>query len=367
MTGEVEKMRQTHTEWAQIYPNDYIPHVRLSAYYRFTGQFEKAASEARKAFELAPDNSVSAYYLMMAEVRSNRFDEAKAVFDQAQARKVDSPMLRLGRYLVAFFEHDDKTMEELVRASAGIPLAADLLLEIHSETQAYHGRLKQAQELSEKAANLARKAAAPERAAFRKGDEALRNVEIGFPDHARRLAHESLALSTTLDVSTKAALVFALSGDLRSAKKMADKLVHEHPLDTGVQYYSVPMVRAAMALELNKPNEAVRALSPVLPYELGGASTCCGAPPYLRGLAYLQAGKGRQAAAEFRKLLDHPGVVENQVKGALAHLQLGRAQTIMGDKTDARKSYEDFLTLWKDADPDIPILKQAKAEYAKLR
>jgi tetratricopeptide (TPR) repeat protein len=148
---------------------------------------------------------------------------------------------------------------------------------------------------------------------------------------------------------------------------MADQLAQEHPLDTAVQYYSLPMVRAAIALQTNKPNEALDELRAALPYELGGASICCVEPPYLRGLAYLQAGNGKQAAEEFQKLLDHPGVVEVQVKGALAHLQLGRAEAMRGDKAAARKAYQDFLTLWKDADPDIPIYQQAKVEYAKLQ
>jgi tetratricopeptide (TPR) repeat protein len=367
VTGEQEKMRASHMEWARTYPRDYIPHVRLSAYYRFTGQFEKAVSEARKAFDLAPDNTVSAYYLMMAEFRSNHFDQAKAVLNEAQARKLDSPMLRLGRYLVAFQEHDNKTMEDLVKSSANTPLAADLLLMIHSETQAYYGRFKLASQLSDAAADMARNAAAPERAAFRKLDEAERNCEVGFPGSARRFADEGLSLSTSLDVSAEAALVFALSGDLGRAKKMADQLAQEHPLDTAVQYYSLPVVRAAIALQKNKPNEALDELRAALPYELGGASICCVEPPYLRGLAYLQAGNGKQAAEEFQKLLDHPGVVEVQVKGALAHLQLGRAEAMRGDKAAARKAYQDFLTLWKDADPDIPIYQQAKVEYAKLQ
>jgi tetratricopeptide (TPR) repeat protein len=214
---------------------------------------------------------------------------------------------------------------------------------------------------------MARNAAAPERAAFRKLDEAKRNCEVGFPGSARHFADEGLSLSTSLDVSAEAALVFALSGDLGQAKKMAVQLAREHPLDTAVQYYSVPMVRAAIALQTNKPNEALDELRAALPYELGGASICCVEPPYLRGLAYLQAGNGKQAAEEFQKLLDHPGVVEVQVKGALAHLQLGRAEAMMGDKAAARKAYQDFLTLWKDADSDIPIYQQAKVEYAKLQ
>jgi tetratricopeptide (TPR) repeat protein len=192
----------------------------------------------------------------------------------------------------------------------------------------------------------------------------LTEAEIGDPERARRVTSEALDLSTGLDVSASAALAFALSGDFAQAKKIADRLTHEDPLDTEIQHYSVPMVRAAIALKLNNPNEAIDSLKASLPDDIGESALM---PAYLRGLAYLQAGNGRQAAGDFQKVIDHPGIVETEVRGALAHLQLGRAQAMMGDTAAARKSYQGFLTLWKDADPDIPIYQQAKAEYAKLR
>ena len=190
------------------------------------------------------------------------------------------------------------------------------------------------------------------------------DAETGDPERARRVAAETVALSTGPAVSTRAALAFALSGDLVQAKTIADKLALEHPSNTEIQYCFLPAIRASIALGRKRPNEAIDILAASAPYDLGDAFLI---PAYIRGLAYLQAGNGRLAAAEFQKLLDHPGILESDLKGALAHLQLGRAQAMMGDKAAARKSYQDFLSLWKDADPDIPILKESKAEYTRLR
>jgi len=359
VTGERDKFCDTLLEWARTYPRDYLPHTNVSTCYRFTGQFEKAVSEARLGLDLSPDNVGAVYTLMIGYIRMDRFDEAKRVYEEARARKLDSPLMHYGRYLVAFVEHDDATMRDLIESAKGKPLTEDLMLMAQAGVQSYHGRLKQARELSGAAIDLAAKAGSSDRAALWKTWLALWEAEIGNPERARSLTSEALVLSTDQDVSTSLALAFAMSGDLVHAKKIADQLAHEHPLDTGIQRYQVPMTRAVIALKLNRPYEAIDALSVSLPDDLGPSALM---PAYLRGLAYLQAGNGRQAAGEFQKVIDHPGIVEMEVRGALSHLQLGRAQAMMGDKEAARKSYQDFLTLWKDADPDIPIYRQAKAE-----
>jgi serine/threonine protein kinase/tetratricopeptide (TPR) repeat protein len=364
VTGQHDKMGETHMEWARTYPRDYIPHLRLNAYYRFTGQFEQALSEVRQALELSPGDVSSIYALFITYVRMNRFDDAKQVYEEAHARKLDSPLLHYSRYLIAFLQRDNDTMRIMVDSAKGKPLTEDVLLITDSGAQAYHGRLKQARELSGAAANAAEKGGSHERAALWKAYEALTEAEIGDLERARHLTSEALDLSTGLDVSAHAGLASALSGDFAQAKKIANRLTHEHPLDTEIQHYSVPMVRAAIALKLNNPNEAIDSLKASLPDDIGESGLM---PAYLRGLAYLQAGNGRQAAEAFQKVIDRPGIVETAMQGALSHLQLGRAQVMMGDKAAARKSYQDFLTLWKDADPDIPIFKQAKAEYAKLQ
>jgi tetratricopeptide (TPR) repeat protein len=200
----------------------------------------------------------------------------------------------------------------------------------------------------------------------------LREAEIGNAARARQNAEKALALSTGLDVEVNAALALASAGDAAPARKLVDKLNREFPLDTMIQNYCIPSIRAAIELEKNNPLKAIELLNATMQYDLGGTSKSVAFygylyPVYIRGLAYLKAGQGQQAAAEFQKVLDHRGIVGNFVIGALAHPQLGRAQAMMGDKEAARKSYQDFLALWKDADPDIPILHAAKAEYAKLK
>ena len=329
MTGEMDKMGQTHMEWARTYPRDYVPHLRLNAYYRFMGQFEKAVSEGRQALDLAPDNAACAYALMIAYVRLNRFDDAIKVYEEARARNLDSPILHAGRYIVAFLQRDEGTMRNLVESAKGKPLTEDTQLVEHSRAVAYYGKLKQGRELIAAATDLSRKAGSPERAALWKTWEALVDAETGDPERARRVAAEAVALSTGPAVSTHVARVFALSGDLVQAKTIADQLAHEHPLNTEIQYCFLPAIRAAIALGRKQPNEAIDILAASAPYDLGDAFLMTA---YIRGLAYLQAGNGRQAAGEFQKLLDHPGILESELKGALAHLQLGRAQAMMGDK-----------------------------------
>ena len=364
VTGEVDKMRDTHLEWARTYPKDYIPHLRLNAYYRFMGQFEKAVNEGQQAVDLAPDNAACAYALMIAYVRMDRFEDAKRIYTETRARKLDSPILHGGRYIVAFLENDTATMRELVESAKDTPLTEELQLSEHFREEAYYGRLKDAKGLSGRASDLGRKAGSRERAAQWKTWEALAEANVGDYEGARRAAAEALALSTGPDITPHVALALALSGDSEQANEIADKLAHDHPVDTEVQYIRIPLVRAAIARGQNRPNEAIDVLVASSPYDLGDGFL---APAYLRGLAYLQAGNGRQAAGEFQKLIEHPGILEIDIKGALVRLQLGRAQVMMGDTEAARKSYQDFLTLWKDADPDIPIYRQAKAEYAKLK
>ena len=262
-------------------------------------------------------------------------------------------------------------MQEQLAWAMGKPDAEDWLLSAQSDTEAYHGRLAKARQLSQEAVQSARHAEAPERAAEWRANEALREAELGNAARARQMSMEALALSAGLDVQVKAALALARAGDATHAHKLANKLNQDSPLDTRMQDFSLPTIRAAIEIGKNNGIQGVQILEVATPYELGGSSAGVPLlgnlyPVYVRGLAYLEAGQGQQAAAEFQKVLDHRGIVGNFILGVLAHLQLGRAQAMMGDKEAARKSYQDFLTLWKDADPDIPILHAAKAEYAKL-
>jgi tetratricopeptide (TPR) repeat protein len=238
---------------------------------------------------------------------------------------------------------------------------------LHSDTEAYFGRLKQARELTQAARDSATQAGSKETAALWQLTGALHEAELGDPQRARKDANEALAASPGRPVEILAALVLARSGDLKPAESLADQLVKQYPADTIVNDYWVPSIRAAIALDQKNPAAALEALRPTTPYETGAPSPGTAFyPVYLRGLAYLQQGQGAQAAAEFQKMLKYPGVILNLSTAALAHLQLARAQAMSGDTAAARKSYEDFLALWKDADRDLAILKQAQAEYAKL-
>jgi outer membrane PBP1 activator LpoA protein len=270
--------------------------------------------------------------------------------------------------MVAFLQGDEASIKELLAEAVGKPGAEDLILALQSDTEAYYGRFQKAQSLSRRAIDFASRAKSTDSATSYKTAEALREAEVGNATLARRIAMEALGASPSRNRRLDLALVFARTGDTSQAEKLAEELNEEFPLNTWIQKYQLSTIRAAIELNRNNPVRALEILQSAAPYELASTEAFNSLyPAYIRGLAYLQAKQGQEAATEFQKLLDHRGVVGNYVTGALAHLQLGRAQAMMGDKAAARKSYQDFLTLWKDADPDIPISKQAKAEYAKLR
>ncbi len=362
-----EKAIAAYQEWAQTYPADWSPHNNLSLQYRNLGQYEKSVAEAREAIRLNPDYFGSYVNLQIDYNALLKLEDAKAVFEHALAKKLDEPNLHLYRYFTAFLEGDEANMQKLVAWSASTPGLDDFLLPQESDTEAYYGRVGKARGLSERGIAAAKGAHDLESAAGLRATEALREAEIGNIVSARQFAREASSWSSTKDAEAMVALVLARAGDSAEAQKLVTKLNQEFPQDTLMQHYTLPTVRAAMELEAN-PAKAVEILMATSPYELAsGGSLNYLYPVYVRGEAYLKAGEGKEAAAEFRKILDHRGVMLNFVTGALAHLQLGRALAMSGDKEAARKSYQDFLTLWKDADPDVPVLVQAKAEYQKLQ
>jgi tetratricopeptide (TPR) repeat protein len=263
-------------------------------------------------------------------------------------------------------------MQRQLAWATGKPGAEDSVLSVHSDTEAYAGRLEKARVLSRQAADVAGRNDQKETAAMWLLNAALRAAEVGNTAQARQQATSALALVSTRDLQVLAALAFARGGDTARAQVMSDDLSKSSPSNTVLNGYWLPTIRAAIALDGRHLDKAVELLHAASTYELGepppGAQVGGTLyPVYVRGEAYLKAGQGQQAAAEFQKLIDHRGIVQNFVLGALAHLQLGRATALSGDKESARKSYQDFFALWKDADPDIPILKEAKAEYAKLK
>ena len=293
----------------------------------------------------------------------NRLEEASATATDTQVRKFDSPTLRDTLYKIAFLQNDAAGMAKQVEWAVSKPGVEDRLLAGEARTAAYSGRLKEAREFSRRAKNSAERAEEREVAATHEAEAALREALFGNSAEARLRATAAMGLSAGQDMQFTAALAFA--GEAVRAQKLTDDLGKRFPENTIVHLNYLPTIRAQLALSRNDNSTAIEVLQAAAAYELGSLGGLY--PVYVRGEAYLAAHQGTEAAAEFQKILDHRGVVLNSPIGALAHLQLARAYAMRGDAAKARAAYQDFLTLWKDADPDIPILKQAKGEYAKLQ
>jgi predicted Zn-dependent protease len=291
----------------------------------------------------------------------NRLDEAQAAFKQAEERHLESELLLSRRYSLAFLKGDADGMARVAESAAA---NKPLLLVLQGSTEAYYGRLRKARELLRRAVESAKQNGAVDTAANFQAFRGLMEAYLGDLQHARADADTALPLAANRDAQTAAALALALAGDTEHAEKLTAVLNENFPLDTWVQRMWVPMTRAAVALSHKNPAKAIELLRVVSSYELGTPALI---PIYERGQAYLMLHNGSAAAAEFQKLIDHPGIVREFPVGALAHLGVARAYALQGDTAKANAAYQGFLTLWKDADPDIPILKQAKAEYAKLQ
>jgi len=366
-TGELDKEAQTYELWEANYPRDSVPHGNIAVDYSILGQYDKALSELQEALRLAPDQVASYSNLGITYINLNRLDEAKATFDQALARKLDSGFLRQYIYVLAFLREAAAQMQQQLAWGAGKPGDEDPLLSMQSDTEAYFGRMDKARDFSRRAVDSAIRADSREAAASWQINAALREAELGNATLARQEVEAALVLSPGRDVKVVAALTLASIGDVPRAKVLVGELEKNYPLNTMLKLYWLPTINAAIQLNTGNYSQAVVDLEAAAPYELGQAGFINYLyPAYMRGQAYLLAQNGTAASAEFQKLLDHRGIVQNFVTGSLAHLQIGRAYAMSGDTAKAKAAYKDFLTLWKDADPDIPVLKQAKAEYAKL-
>jgi len=369
-TGELEKAAQTYELWKQTYPRDAVPYTNLSAIYAALGNFEKVLEESLEALRLQPDAAVNYANVGSGYTDLNRLDEAEAAYKQAEQRKLESEFLLWNRYQLAFLKDDAPQMTRLASAAIGKPGTEDLLLAGQADTEGWHGRLKNAQELTRRAMDSAEHNDANETAASYQAAAALREVESGNREQARADANAALKLAPNRDVRDVAALTLARAGDTTGAEKLAAELDKTYPLDTLVQRNWLPTIRAAAAVERKDPNKAIELLKDASAVELGQATsnlTIYLCPAYVRGEAYMMLHDGKAAAAEFQKFIDRRGVVANFPWGALARLQLARAYAMQGDTAKAKTAYQHFLTFWKDADPDIPILIAAKAEYARLQ
>ena len=403
VTGELDKAAQTYQEEIENYPRDAAAHLDLGLVYAEQGQHEKAAESYRQSLRLVPD--FTSGNLGNSLLSLQRFDEARQTIHQAQARKLDNFVLHNALYALAFLGPDPAAMAEQQQWFAGKPEYESVGLALASDTEAYAGHLGKARELTKRSVDSAIRADNKESGAIWQGNAAIEQAAYGNIAEARQAAAEALKLApTSQGGGAEAALAFAMAGDTARAESLTQDLGKRFPLDTQMQSLWLSAIQAQLALDKKNPAAALTALQAASPIELGQIAfvnnISCLYPTYVRGEAYLAAGQGKEAAAEFQKILDHSGIVWNCWTGALAHLGVARANAMEAGyarvgtaalgrpgeqsspaaagaesspadrdlaRTRALTAYKDFLTLWKDADPDIPILKEAKAEYAKLQ
>jgi len=372
VTGNIESAEQNCKLWIQAYPRSDTPHDFLSgAIYPVIGQYEKGVEEANEAVRLNPHFPISYGLLMFNSIALNRLDEAKVTYEKALERKLNHPFLHLALYQIAFLQNDPAGMAQQTAWSANQPGAEDEMLALEADTAAYSGHLGKARESSRRAMDSAERSGENESAATYSAVASLREALFGNARVARRLAISAMRRSTGRDATYFAALSLAFAGDDVYAKALTDSLSKRFPEDTIIQFNYLPTLRARLAGNRGNTSAAIENLRAAEPYELGVSTDTYVwnglYPIFVRGHAYLAARRGSEAAVEFQKILDHRGIVANDPIGALALLQIGRAYTLQGNTARARSAYQDFLTLWKDADPDIPVLVAAKSEYAKLQ
>jgi len=378
VTGELEKAAQTYQEWIASYPRHAGAHNSLGLTYSAQGQHEKAIDEYREAIRMNPNSAAQYENLVNGLLALQRFDEARQIIRETQARKMDDFVLHNALYVLAFLATNSEGMAEEQQWFAGKP-EENIGLSLESDTEAYAGHLTEARELTKQATDSAVRHDSKESGAIWLENAAIREAAFGNLAAAEQAASDGLKLyPNSQAVQEEAALALAMAGDAARAESMAQKLNKRFPLDTQLQLLWLPAIRAQIALDGKNWTQALKEFPAAAPIDLGQivfvTNMSCLYPIYIHGEAYLATGQGAAAAEEFQKILDHTGIVWNCWTGAMAQLGVARtnalqARTSQGAdaaRVHALAAYKDFLTLWKDADPDIPILKQAKAEYSKL-
>jgi serine/threonine protein kinase/Flp pilus assembly protein TadD len=360
-----EKSLQIDELWAEEYPQDELARRGLGATYSALGQSEKAAAAYREELRLNPNDSIGYSNLISEYLSLNRLDEAKAEYQRALARHVEHPYMHSNRYMVAFLENDTAEMARQVAWGEGKPGVEDTFLSLMSSTEEYYGRMDKGRELAQRAVESAKRNDEKETAASHEIVAAQAEADYGNSERARQGVAAALSLSSSPDVLPGAALALAIAGDSARAQAIAEDLTKHMPESTLDREYWVPAIRAAIELHRNNPAKALEFLQATSPYEF--SNSCALYALYLRGQAKMLLSQGKDAAADFQEILDHKGLVGNGDQGALARLGLARSYAMSKDPVRARSAYQDFFTLWKDADPDVPILRAAKSEYAKLQ
>jgi pentatricopeptide repeat protein len=368
-TGDLEKAAHAYETWAQMTPWYPGPHSNLAYIYAQLGWFDKALAESIEGVRLG--ESAEAYNnLFSSYVSVNRLEEAKATFERLTSRGFDNPSNHPSRYMIAFLEQDRAGMDrELAYARENKEVEAWILY-FESGTHSYYGRQSKAREFVALASTKALAQKQKETAAGYAAEAALREALFGNTALARNSIQRTLANSVGQDVQAAAALTYAFTGDRQKAQSLADAMAQQFPQNTLVQFNYLPAIRARIALDAGHPDQALDLLKPARPYELGQPAQIMLMnlyPVYIRGEAYLAAHDNKGAIGEFQEILEHPGMSLNQPIAALAHLGIARAHAAQGDKDRARSAYQEFLSLWKEADADLPVLKRARAEYASLQ
>jgi len=374
VTGNLEAEHQTLELWAQTYPRDTYVHGLLSGFsLQGTGRYEESIEQGQQSLSLDPDFTPGYISVAFSNFYLDRFAETKNVVDQALVRKLNVPEILILNFYLPFLSGDEKGMSQAAALAKDVPGAEDWIVFSQALILARSGQLRFARENVERAMELARQLGQQERAATYQAGQAAWEALIGNSAAATNNAVSALRISRGRDVKYVAAFALAVADDDSRARAIANDLEKVLPEDTSVKFNYLPTLRGLLALHDHEPARAIELLETAVPYELAVPSidftTFFGGlnPIWVRGEAYLAEHKGTEAATEFRKIIDHKGLLAGDPIGSLAHLQLGRAYALARNNTKARSAYQDFFTLWKSADPDVPALKQAKAEYSRLR
>jgi eukaryotic-like serine/threonine-protein kinase len=363
VTGELDKSIEAYQLWKRTYPRDSIPTNNLAIDYAWIGKFDQALPEAQETIRLDPSSAFSYGVLGGAYLGLDRFAEAKAIRQKEVSLKLDATGEHVDLYLLAFLEGDKAAMQHEADWAKG-RLDEFVMLETVAEAAAASGKLQQARELYRQAVDSAQRTKLPESTAGIMARRARIEAEVGNPAQARQAVRTALATDRGRFVLPSAGFAAATAGDVAQAGAIAEELSKRFPSDTLVNNVWLPSIRAQMEVSKGNPAKALELLQTAAPFEFGWPARAM--PSYVRGQAYLRRRQGKEAAEQFQNILNHRGICGTMPVCSLAHLQLGRARAISGDNAGARTAYQDFLALWKDADPDVPILKEAKAEYAKL-
>jgi class 3 adenylate cyclase len=370
-TRDIDRAKEVLREWARVYPRHSTPRFDLAFLDYSVGHYEQAIKDVAEGTQPSTDQTPDDGDLVGYYVAANHRDDARNTYNQAVARKAETTSLHANKYALAFLEDDHAEMDRQVSWAANQTDAEDALQSYASDTEAYYGRNAKARELSRNAIDSAIRDGKKEKAALWQMNVAFREAELGYVAESDLQAWEALSLDYEHDSQIVGALALARASDSDRAETIANNLAELYKQDTFVNHYWLPSIKATIEIDRGNPKRAIEILQLAAPYELATPENVPTVgttlyPVYIRALAHLALHQGKEAAAEFQKIIDNRTVVQNFVTGALAHLGLGRAYALQGDTVKARAAYQDFLALWKNADPDIPVLKEAKLEYAKL-